>query len=167
MQTRATSLFWHFDYARLDDLHFVFRSAGTTAAEGQRASVANHSDVGGAGGTRHNASGVCQTKHRHDSDGCARAVDSIPWHRISPGGGWYQPDAAAVDRCCGDFRHSLLMERRASRAGVFRLLPGAHRRRVRRVSELRSISATCLLRNRHHSEVLSHRHLGLDASMPR
>src|SRR5258705_11953908 len=117
MEARETSLFWHFDYARLDHLHFVFRGAGAVAAEGQRASVADHRDVYGDGRTRRNDSRICPAKYRHRRNGHARAVDSIAWHRILPCSGWYQPDAAVVDRHCRDCRHSFLMEYRTPSEG--------------------------------------------------
>src|SRR5260370_12695685 len=162
MHARETSLFWHFDYARLDYLHFVLRGAGTTAAEGQRASVADYCDVNGDGGTRRNDSRSCPAKYRRHGKGGASAVGSVAWHRILPCGGWHQPDAAAVDRNRGNSRHPFLMEHRAPRKGVFRILSGTHRWRVWRVPELRSISAICFLRNRHHPEILSHCYLGFD-----
>ena len=162
MEARQTPLFWHFDYARLDYLYFVSRSVGAAAAEGERASRTHHCDVNGNSGTRRNASRVCPTKHRHDSNGCTRAVGSIAWHRILSRDGRYQPDATPIDRDCGNCRHSFLMEYRAPRQGVFCFLSGAYRGRIWRVPELRSISAICLLRNRHHPEILSHCYLGFD-----
>ncbi len=162
MEARQTPLFWHFNYARLDYLHFVSRRVGAAAAEGERASRTHHCDVNGNGGTRRNASSVFPTKYRHDGNGCARAVGSITWHRILPRDGWYQPDASAVDRDRSNYRHSFLMEHRAPGEGVFCILSGANRRRVWRVSELRLISAICFLRTRRHPEILSHCYLGFD-----
>src|SRR3981189_1782368 len=150
MRARETSLFWPFDYACLDYLHFVSRGAGVAAAEGQRASRADHRDVNGEGGICGIATRICPAKHWHDGDGYSRSVGSVAWHRISPRGGWYQPDAAAVDWYCGDCRHFVLVEHRAPRERVFRLLSGTHRWRIWRVFELRFVSAVCFLRIRHH-----------------
>src|SRR4030081_126328 len=101
MYARETSLFWHFDYARLDYLHFVSRHVDTAAAEGERASRTHHCAVNSNGRTRRNPSRICPPEYRQHSNGCARAVGSIPWHRILSRSGWYQPHAAVIDRYRG------------------------------------------------------------------
>ena len=56
------------------------------------------------------AGGICAAAIGRAGDGCAGALGSVARHRVSPGGGWNQPDAAAADGHRGDCRGLVLLE---------------------------------------------------------
>ena len=147
----------------LDHLHFISRRAGADApAEGQRVGVAPGGPAYGGGWIRRGAGGVLSVQGGRDGRRCEPGLDSFTRHQVSPRGGRHQSDAGFADRPGGHRGHFVFLEHRASGEGILRVLPRAHRRRLWRVPELRSVPAVRVLRNRHHSEILSDRHLGLD-----
>ncbi len=92
------------------------------------------------------------------------AVGGVDGHSLHAGRGRDQPRAGAADGIGGGGGRSVQLEYRAADERVLCIFPGADRRRVRRVSQLRSVPAVCVLRDRDCAEVLSDRDLGIDAA---
>ncbi len=98
------------------------------------------------------------------SNDCSKRLGPQIGNQFFPGSGWHQPRAGFADGHCVGGGHFIFMEHRASRQGILRLLPGIDWRGVRCVSQLRFVPAVCVLRAGHHSQIFSHRDLGLDES---
>jgi hypothetical protein len=79
----------------------------------------------------------------------------------------HQPCAGTAHRPCRSRWRALQLEYRPAHQRVLCILSRTHRRRVRRLPQLRSVPAVRVLRNRHRAQVLPHRHLGIDAARVR
>ena len=148
----------------LADLHFVCRRADFgAAAQGQACPGALVRARRGRGRPRDRRRGLRRRlrpgPHRHRR----RALGAVDGHSLPARCRRHQPRAGSAHRHRRGRRRPLQLEHRSAHQPVLRLLSRAHRRRLRRLPELRSLPALCFLRNRHRSQVLPHRHLGLHA----
>ncbi len=96
-------------------------------------------------------------------------IADVPWvpvdgHPLHACRGRHQPRSCAADWTRRSRGRSVQLEHRAADQRVLRLLSGADRRRLRRLSQLRPVPAVRVLRDRHRAEVFSDRHLGIDAA---
>ena len=97
------------------------------------------------------------------TDDCQGSMDSSARRQLFSGRRRHQPGAGGADRPGGRRGYFIFVEHREAHEGIFRLLPRVHRRRVRRVPELRRAAAVRVLRTDHHPEIFPHRALGQHA----